>query len=259
MIVVALTNNAIAAPWVEYEKEKAIKAIKSGAALEILYVNLHKDTYIPYEISDKLFIDLSSTKRSVKYHENILKIAQYFVTRNPFKAMGVYNIYNNFSDLDTRRENQFGDEGCSIDGFIDCATESVIAVGLWFGVLFGPNSANSLERFLKNGKNRYVKLYAPDPNAAPMEQLNKIHEYGGVDAVESRINTFIDLFKKWGAARRLSEPEAKRCSLSLINFIPVNSFICVDFGKPTSRMILDIFAVGIEPDRQMKVELRYPS
>jgi hypothetical protein len=258
VIIVALTNNALAAPWVEYEKQKAADAIASGAALDIVYVNLHKDTYIPGEIYDKLFVDLSSTKKSAKYQENILRLAQYFVLRNPFKSQGIYNIYTDFRDLNSRREDRFGDEGCSIDGFIECANERVIAVGLWFGVLFGPNSANSLKKFLKDNKDGHVELFAPDPDEAPMAQLNKIHEYGGADAVEHRIRTFMNLFIKWGAARGLSESEAKRCKLSLLDFIPVNSFLCVDFGKPTCRIILDIFAIGIEPNRQMKVELRYP-
>ena len=259
VIVVALTNNALAAPWVEYEKRCAEEAVSRGAHLAIIYINLDKDTYVPAEIQKKLFVDLSRPEETQDYQGNLLRLAQFLIRRNPLTSLGVYDIYESFQALDSRRERISGRIGCSVDDYVKDARENLVAVGLWFGVLFGPNSGRVISTFLSGGGERTVDLYAPDPDKAPMAQLMSIHDHGSAQGIEERIRQFIAAFKNWGKVRQIQPSLAECCRLHLLNFIPVNSFLCTDYDKPYGRMILDIFAVGIEPDRQMKVELRYPS
>ncbi|MGF6873036.1 toll/interleukin-1 receptor domain-containing protein [Paraburkholderia sp. MM5477-R1] len=252
--LVALSDHSQAAPWVKYEEEFAKMIQESGAHLKTVYIKI-SDTYVPDEIKGKLYVDLSMSMRDKLYQENLIKLAQFFLVDNhPYRSFGIYDIYTSYSDMDSRREDGQGRHGCNVDKYVASARHSVIAVGLWYGALFGPNSAAGIETFLKGGNGR-VHLFVPDPDASPMEHLRKTHNCG--HGVEERIRGFISNFKSWGKTRGLSRDQADRCTLHLINLIPVNSFLCLDFGQANCRMLIDVFAAGIVPEDQLKLELRY--
>ena len=256
ILIVALTNNSLAAPWVKWEQERGEQAIAAGLPLEIIYVKLDAKCYVPDDIKRRLFIDLSGRYESKEFFRGLLSLARYGISRNPLSRLGVYDIYDSFSDLDARRENKDGIPGCPLGEFIACAEEEIVAVGLWFGVLFGPDSGAALANFLQTKPKGTIDLYVPDPESAPLHNLALVHEHKS--GVIKRIKDFIVLFEEWGCSRGLSQDEADRCRLHLLKLVPTNSYLCIDPCQVRGRMILDIFAVGIEPSRQMKVELRYP-
>lgn len=255
IFLVALTDNALASPWVEWEQHRANEAAASGWPIGIVYVKLDPKTKVPEEIRDKRFVDLSS-RSQVKYYKELVALAKYCLSRQPFSRLGIYDIYTTYADLDARREDTHGNTGCTIDDFVNCAQRSVVGVGYWFSNLFGPDSGRGVSNLLSHNERVQVELYLPDPQTAPLQHLARIHETQG--GVVERIDSFIDYFKSWGETRGLSANQAARCTLHLLRIVPTNSFLCVDPEDPAGRMIVQCYAVGIAPSQEMKIELRYP-
>ena len=256
VVAVAMSNNSLTSPWVQKEERAAQQARAFGRPLDILYINISPDTNVPDRIRKRIYVDLAP-RRPADYALRILDISRFFLRRPALRRLGVYDVYSELSDLDSRRENATGEVGCTIDQYLSSASDSIVAVGLWFGVLFGMDQASTLAQRLRDVPGLRIDLYIPDPDIAPMAQLAGIHE--SAHAVIDRIPEFVEQrFTPWGAKRGLDASQAQRCQLHFLRYIPTASFLCVDAVKPTGRIILDLYTPRIKPSDQLKVELRYP-
>jgi hypothetical protein len=255
LVIVALTNNSLASPWVAKEREFAERAKALGRPTEIVYVKLKEGTYVPDAIQRRLFVDLATADKGAK-QDSLMRLARYLLRRPPWISTGVYEIYADLDDLNARREDSQGQPGCSIDEFLALAQSRIISVGLWFGFLLGMDQGAALAELLHSRPQLTIDLYVPDPDTAAREQLALIHESG--QEVWNRVTERIHAFSKWGKARGLTASDASRIRLHLLRFVPTASILAVDPWGPAGRIILDLYTPGIAPSRQAKLELRHP-
>jgi hypothetical protein len=220
-----------------------------------VYAKLDAQCYVPDEIKKKRFLDLSSGP-SAKYYRELLTLARFCLARHPYMRLGVYDLYESYADMDQRRETSNGQPGCTIEQFVAGAQDSIVGVGYWFSNLFGPDSGKSINDFLVRSPAGQVDLYIPDLRLSPVKHLGLIHEMG--PGVEDRIASFVDQFRAWGGRRQLSRQQAQRCRLHVMRLAPTNSFLCLDHDKKSGRMIVHPYAVGIQPSKELKLELRFP-
>ena len=161
VLMVCLTNNSLAAPWVKKESELAKSARYSGSPIDIVYVKLDNATYVPPHVAEKLYVDLSVRKSRT---EAFLKLAGFLAGRSQFLRTGIYDIYHNYMDLFNRQENIDGGSPCSIDDIVSSAHQSVVGVGYWFRTFLGISSGLGVGNFLQTSDDATVKLYVPDPS-----------------------------------------------------------------------------------------------
>jgi TIR domain-containing protein len=252
-VLVALSNNSIAAPWVEKEVSIASEFISAGAPLKVAYVKINKDTHVPDFIKKQLFIDFSDKKTLAK---EIIKLSKIFVHSPAIRQIGIYDAFYGNEDLDRFRERSEGESGCTLSEYISCARTNIVAVGLWFGAIFEMDRGAAISNCLRNNSELKVELFVPDGDKISLDQLQYIHEDS--DGVVHSLRAFIELYKKWGENRRLSKSESDRISLRYLPFVPTCSYLCIDPFLPQGRIIVDFFAPSIAPTNQLKLELRGP-
>ncbi len=252
-VIVALSNNSQASEWVKNEESMAKDQQKAGAPVSLVYVNLDPDTYVREDIKRQLYIDLSSRKT---LPSELLKLAKIFIHVPAMRQIGLYEAYPNVEMLNEWRERADGTRGCSLEQFIEAAAERIVSVGLWFGAIFDMNQGAALADCLRSKPTLTVDLYMPDLKKAPMSQLIFIHE--NAQGVRIAMKQFLNLFQSWGANRGLTKQQADRIRLHLLPFIPTCSMLCTDPHLPIGRVTLDLYAPGIKPSAQFKLELRGP-
>lgn len=252
-VIVALSNNSQASEWVKNEVRMAMKQQKAGAPVNLVYVNLDPGTYVREDVKRQLYIDLSSRK---KLPGELLKLAKIFIHAPATRQIGLYEAYPNVEMLNEWRERVDGTRGCSLEQFIEAATERIVSVGLWFGAIFDMNQGAALAGCLRSKPGLTVDLYMPDLKKAPISQLILIHE--NAQGVRNAMKQFLNLFQSWGANRGLTKQEADRIHLHFLPFIPTCSMLCTDPHLPSGRVTLDLYAPGIKPSAQFKLELRGP-
>jgi TIR domain len=168
LVVVALTNNSLASPWVKKELEFAERARASGRPVEIIYVKLQAGTFVPESVQKRLFVDLALPDKDGK-QDSLLRLAKYLLGRPPWIATGVYNVYTDVDDLNSRREDTDSDISCGINEFLTLAQHKITSIGLWFGAIFGMDQGAALVEVLRSSPFVEIDLYLPDPNHAPRE------------------------------------------------------------------------------------------
>lgn len=171
---------------------------------------------------------------------------------------GIYNTYSSYSDMDRRREDKDGKEGCDIGNFLLSAKHDIIIMGLSLSNLFSGSSYGfEISHTLKNNKKVEINLLLPHPNKSEMGNLKRTHEYGG--KITDFIEETVDNFRSFGQDRKLEKDESKRLILNLISIIPSHSFLGIDSSYPYGRIIIDLHVFSTTPTLQPKIELRDPN
>lgn len=267
VMFVLVSANALFAPWVQWENDRASNAAAVGHHLKVVYVVVEKFT-LPEEIQNHVYIDFTvnpgeRTDRRIRRElEATENLARYLLSISPHTRLGVYDIFHSYADLDRRREKENGSVGANVYEFARSALKRMMAVGFFFGHLFGMEGGSTIASWIKShvgDQEASIELFIPDPDIAPLDNLKLIYPHG--EQIPGRIRDFISMFESWGKQMRLTQDESQLISLKLLKCCPTASFFTLDPYEATGRVVVSFSPTGYGPeasDNLFHVELRYP-
>lgn len=255
VLLVALSNSCLASGWVTKERNFATNAQSKGVPIKICFANVCKETNVPDDIKRQLYFDASKPDTD-EFYESLFGLVRFFLNRKTYENIGVYDIFESRTALNSRRENADGRQGCDMKTFLCCAQKNVVGVGFWFASLFSSDTGKALKALLNQHPDISIDLYVPHPDEAPIQNLALTHE--AREFVQTRIRDFVNIFSNWGMSLA-SELSAPKLRLHLLRFVPSHVALCIDPYEVGGRMIIDTLTTGMGGEHQLKVELRHPS